>query len=72
MKNYLRGTLFKTFESLVGAAIAHFYRNNSAVSVDDIDNHCQQILNLRKWTKTNATDSDVNLAKDLVSFLYPK
>jgi hypothetical protein len=66
MKNYLRGTLFKTFESLVNAAITHFYRNNSAVKAEDIQSHCTQILELRKWTKSNATDSDIDLAKDLI------
>jgi hypothetical protein len=67
MKNYLRGTLFKTFDTMVKAAINNFYQNNSTVGAKDVDSHCQRILDLRKWSKSNATDSDIALAKDLVS-----
>ena len=69
MKNYLRGTLLKSFDDQVTRAIDTYLQNNANLQQDEIDDHIDRILHNKQWTKMNPTPSDIDLAKDLVSGL---
>ncbi len=67
MKNYLRGTLLKTFDDQVTKAIDEYLQNNSDLQRDEVNEHVKHILRNKQWIKVNPTESDISLAKDLVS-----
>lgn len=69
MKNYLRGTLLKTFDDQVTKAIDEYLQHNADLQRNEVSDHVNHILRNKQWIKVNPTESDINLAKDLVSIL---
>lgn len=63
----MRSSKLKLFAERVDKAVTEYFADNPRIVAGEEDEHAAKILMQRNWSKTNPTQSDVDLAEKLVT-----